>query len=94
MNILTAYIDASNVYGSEDERMNLVRLFSRGRLRTNSRNSNYPPTVEELKALNKTVHFMGTFVAGDERVNEMPALLTLHTCKVPFLFVFFNYSIF
>lgn len=25
---------------------------------------------------------MGTFVAGDDRVNEMPGLLTMHICKL------------
>lgn len=43
------------------------------------------PTVAEVeKKMNKRIAFMGKYLAGDERVNEMPALTTMHICTKPF----------
>jgi peroxidase len=83
MNILTAYVDASNVYGSDSEREFQLREFSRGRLRVNRLNPNLLPTVAEVEEIiGEKIKFMGEFLAGDERVNEMPALATMHTLMV------------
>jgi len=80
MNMITAFVDASNVYGSEEDRTNILRSHIGGQLRVNSQNSYFLPTVEEVqRATNTHFEFMGTFLAGDERVNEMPALTVMHT---------------
>jgi len=49
----------------------------------NLENSQLIVTVKEVEEKYKTkIEFMGKFLAGDNRVNEMPALTTLHVCKV------------
>ena len=83
MNILTAFIDASFVYGSDEERAFQLRSFVDGRLRTKADNPRLLPTVVEVEAaIGEHIEFMGLFLSGDERVNEMPALTTMHTRKL------------
>jgi len=46
-------------------------------------NSNLLPTVREVEAATgKNIAFTGKFLGGDDRVNEMPALATMHTCML------------
>jgi peroxidase len=83
MNVLTAYVDASQVYGSDAERSHQLRRYSKGQMRVNCDNPNLLPTVKQVAAdLGEEIAFMGDFLAGDERVNEMPALATLHTLMI------------
>lgn len=65
-NNLTAYMDGSNVYGSDKATANSLRSFEGGKLRTSEGN-----------LLPKNAN--GAFVAGDERSNENPALTSMHT---------------
>jgi peroxidase len=75
-NIITAFVDASHVYASEDNRTRILRSYQGGRLRTNAMNSGFLPTVEEVQRITgEHFEFMGTFLAGEERVNEMPGKL-------------------
>ncbi|CAG7819060.1 unnamed protein product [Allacma fusca] len=79
-NILTAYVDASMVYGSEDVRGRQLREFIGGRLRNHHVNPKMMPEVDQVRALTgEGIEFMGYFMGGDERVNEMPALTVMHT---------------
>jgi hypothetical protein len=65
-NSLTAYIDGSNVYGSDKATADSLRSFEGGKLRTS-----------EGDLLPKNAS--GAFVAGDVRSNENPALTSIHT---------------
>ncbi|MTI31537.1 peroxidase family protein [Xanthovirga aplysinae] len=70
-NALTAWIDASQVYGSSKEEANFLRSFEDGKLRTSP--GNLLPIVE----IPAPPGF--TFVAGDIRANENVALTALQT---------------
>ena len=88
-NGITAYHDASNVYGSTLERSNWLRSFKGGKLRTSK--GNLLPwntlTGEEDGAIDPDAPEMAMpfpfikkyFVAGDVRANENPLLTALHT---------------
>lgn len=68
MNRLTAYIDASQVYGSDPAVAANLRTFQSGKLKTSSGN------LLPLQG--------GRFLAGDTRVNEQPTLMSLQTLFV------------
>jgi hypothetical protein len=78
MNNITAYIDASNVYGSDSDRARALRtLDGTGRLKT---------TAGDLLTFNTeafpnapTDHDPTLFLAGDVRCNEQAALTCMHT---------------
>jgi len=71
MNGITAFVDASNVYGSNDETSILLRSGVDGKLLANENTSSYDremlPEIE------------GVLTAGDVRALEMPGLATMHT---------------
>jgi len=90
INDVTAFIDASNVYGSTDSRTTWLRTFEGGKLKTSA--GNFLPfntlTGEEDGAVDPNAPFMifdGTFfpdkfyIAGDIRANEQPTLMAFHT---------------
>ena len=84
-NAITAWIDGSNVYGSDEERANFLRSFQGGRLRVSSGDllpfneagdsgvENDNPTRQDPTDL---------FVAGDIRANENAVLSSIHTLFV------------
>ncbi|HBE68654.1 MAG TPA: hypothetical protein DDW52_10955 [Planctomycetaceae bacterium] len=87
-NLVTSFIDASMVYGSDDERAIALRTLVGGRLKT---------STSDLLPLNDLLTFPEgalendnagrfapneLFVAGDIRVNENVLLLSLHTLLV------------
>ena len=78
INQLTAYIDASNVYGSDKKLANSLRLFRGGLLKQGGRLNSFKgnlPFQEEKPAMGDVPFFVG----GDERVNEQIALTVMHT---------------
>ena len=92
MNLITSWLDASMVYGSDQQRANWLRTFRNGRLKTSVGNLLPYNTYngERYDAVNPNAPDMATipgnapthFVAGDVRANEQPGLTTLHTLFV------------
>lgn len=80
INQITAFIDASNVYGSDEERAAALRTNDgTGRLRTSSGNL-LPFNTRELP--NAPDSDPSYFLAGDVRANEQVGLTSMHTLFV------------
>ncbi|MEQ8317773.1 MAG: peroxidase family protein [Phycisphaerales bacterium] len=81
INAITAFIDASNVYGSDQERANELRsMDGTGRLKT-SDGDLLPYNVNRFP--NAPTHLNPTlFLAGDVRANEQVSLTAIHTLFV------------
>ncbi len=91
-NAITHWIDASNVYGSDEERAHWLRSFEDGKLKTSA--GNFLPfntTTGELDAeidetaphmFNENPRVTKFFVAGDVRANENIVLISMHTLFV------------
>ena len=91
-NLITSWIDGSNIYGSDDERAAWLRSFTDGKLKMsqggllpyNTINGEYTDTIDpeapsmagDGDGLNRV------FVAGDVRASEQPGLTALHTLFV------------
>jgi hypothetical protein len=69
-NKLTAFLDGSQVYGSDAETASALRSYEGGRMKTSAGN---------LLPVNGDT---GEFMAGDERVNEQPGLTSMQTLFV------------
>ena len=89
-NMITHYLDGSNVYGSGEEEATLLRAGSSGRLRVTARAGRelLPTQPEEesgdcgIPERDRRAGQLGCFHAGDGRVNEQPGLAALHTVWV------------
>jgi peroxidase len=87
VNVITSYIDASNVYGSEHEREHFLRTNDgTGRLKMDE-NGLLPLNVEGLPNAEDVLpgappQTFDVFIAGDARVNEQIALTAMHTLWV------------
>ncbi|MEM7304803.1 MAG: peroxidase family protein [Pseudomonadota bacterium] len=80
LNEITAWIDASNVYGSDDERaMALRRNDGSGKLKT-SKGRRLPFNVDGLPNAGGPSDTL--FLAGDPRANEQIGLTAMHTLFV------------
>ncbi|MEZ4962894.1 MAG: peroxidase family protein [Saprospiraceae bacterium] len=92
LNSISAFIDGSAVYGSDEARANWLRTFSGGKLRTSSGGLlPFNTTTGELDApvdpgapaMAMPLPFVSKwFVAGDVRANENPFLTAIHTLFV------------
>lgn len=91
-NLITSWLDASQVYSSKETRSNWLRTFNQGKLKTSPGNL-MPYNTNDgsaTGALDPNAPSMagdggGTnlvFVAGDVRANEQPGLTSLHTLFV------------
>ena len=91
-NIITSWIDASMVYGSEQTRADWLRSFSQGKLKMSAGGFLPYNTIDgqmnsaiDIDAPSMAGDGGGTnvvYVAGDVRANEQPGLISLHTLFV------------
>jgi len=94
-NVLTAWIDGSNVYGSHEFVADWLRTFKDGKLKQsagellpyNTTDGQYEsPLINDPKAApimaGSEMNTKKMFVAGDIRANEQPGLTALHTLFV------------
>ncbi|XP_037069374.1 chorion peroxidase-like [Pollicipes pollicipes] len=84
VNVLTAFIDASNVYGSRESRATLVRAGEGGRLliQRGALLPRDPPGVQidtETPCFSPDPEGRPCFLAGDVRATEQSGLATMHT---------------
>lgn len=75
INQVTSFVDASNIYGSDQKRADAVRLFERGMLR-------YGRNGDEL--CRSSALTTDCFVTGDGRAGEQPGLTAFHTVWLRF----------
>lgn len=81
LNAITAYIDASNVYGSDEERAFALRtLDGTGKLKTSE--GDLLPFNEAGLPNAPSGQIPTFFLAGDVRANEQAALICMHTLFV------------
>jgi len=82
VNTITAFIDASQVYGSDPVRAAWLRTFSGGKLKTSA--GDLLPFNDGTLANANPVGLPATslYVAGDVRANEQPGLTVLHVVFV------------
>lgn len=80
-NILSSFIDASNVYGSDQERADALRSFSGGRLKMTA-DGLLPRNGDGLFNEDGGRPNPELFFAGDARANENVALTAIHTLFV------------
>ncbi|XP_040572196.1 salivary peroxidase/catechol oxidase [Lepeophtheirus salmonis] len=80
-NILTSYVDASHIYGSDQTMAAVLRTYKDGRLHVNPDNDQLPTKVQlNLRPNTRLLRpeKESDFVAGDNRVNEHPFLSSMH----------------
>lgn len=79
LNYITAFIDGSGVYGSDNARASALRTFSGGMLATSA--GNFPPFNAAGLAVDNPLGLDPTtlFLCGDTRANEHIVLTSLHT---------------
>lgn len=90
LNHVSSYLDASIVYGSDNERAEWLRTFEGGKLKTGP-SGNFMPwnTIggdynSQIDATAPNMKFIPEisqkfYIAGDERANKSPLLISLHT---------------
>ena len=92
LNEVTAFLDGSAIYGSDEDQANWLRTFQGGYLKTSPGNLlpwntkdltfNGFPDPDAPKMVNGSGTGHRLFVAGDVRANEHPLLISLHTVFV------------
>lgn len=98
VNVVTSWIDGSQIYGSDDETAAALRTFEGGRLKTSPGDDGVIGTDDDLLPYNNSTYFPDgvlpmdndagivpddqLFAAGDVRANENIELTSLHTLFV------------
>lgn len=83
VNTITAFIDASNVYGSDDRRAYVLRTNDgTGKLKSSDNGRLLPLNTDGLENDDGGRRQSGLFLAGDVRANEQVGLTALHTLFV------------
>ena len=87
MNVLTAYVDSSNVYGSDMSKSRRLREGVGGRLKVLAHpmapSGVFKPLMPQTRSNGDCVAPSGKcFFAGEERNSEQPALACIHTLFV------------
>lgn len=92
LNKSTAFLDASNIYGNSKSRNDRLRTFKDGKLKTsegkflpwNTISGEYNDKVDNsIGEIIDETHSNGKlFFAGDEKINDNPLLISLHTVFV------------
>ena len=78
VNKVTAFIDASNLYGSEESIASVLRSHVGGRLVEKENAPGHLPTKAQLGRPTNHINEQQDFVSGDLRVNEQPFLTSMH----------------
>ncbi len=91
-NVITSWIDASMVYGSDSVRAKWMRTFHNGKMKTsagnflpwNTLNGEFTGAIDPNAPdmANDSGHTIKTFVAGDVRAAEHPGITGMHTLFV------------
>ncbi len=87
LNEITAWVDGSNVYGSDSERADWLRSFDNGKLRVTEHSTGdlLVTAGDDPNAPHMAMDGVlgaSTFIAGDVRANENAALTSMHTLWV------------
>jgi hypothetical protein len=82
VNNVTSYIDASMVYGSDEERAAALRTFQGGKLKTSANGQLLPLNTAGLDNADALGLGDELFLAGDVRANEQAGLTVVHTLFV------------
>ncbi|XP_069104358.1 myeloperoxidase-like [Argopecten irradians] len=83
INGITTFIDASQVYGSDDATANDIRSFTDGKMKVGNQNL-LPPNPDTGACVKTTLYGAHCQYAGDIRVNENPHLAAIHIVFVRF----------
>ena len=80
MNQASAFLDASNIYGTSKEKSDELRLFQGGLLRTQAGpGGELLPSDRNTKYCRSNAGGFRCFKSGDDRVNEHLGLAGMHT---------------
>lgn len=78
INVISAFLDGTNIYGDTQERNNFLRKFKKGKLLYGS---DYMPPSNNGQMANAMLRF-GSYVCGDVRANENLPLTSMHSIWV------------
>merc|ERR1719320_13879 len=79
MNAITAFVDGSNVYGSDENRTRKLRTLSDGLMKTHADDETMLPTRTQCNFVTKLPKHPDELVTGDVRALIQPTLASMHT---------------